>query len=134
MNRNVPVRSGWAISERFRDPGPPSVPTMADTGEIDLSSFFRTICRRKWMLLAIMGGSMAATMLWLLHATPYYDAEVLIVVETRPSSIVRVDERGPDLISDDAKVTTETAVLESRGLASRVIRSLPQDRQPEFVD
>ena len=133
MNRNVPARSGWQISEsRFRDLGPPGVPTMADTGEIDLRSFLRTIYRRKWLLIGTMAAGMGATMLWLFHATPYYDAEALIVVETRPSSIIRVDERGQDLIGDDAKVTTEMAVLESRGLATRVIRALELDRDPEF--
>ena len=135
MNRNIPVRSEWQIGDpRWREPGPPSVPTMADSGEIDLRSFLRTIYRHKWMLIAIMAASMGATMLWLLHATPYYEAEALIVVETRPSSIVRVDERAQDVISDDAKVTTEMAVLESRGLATRVIRSLELDRDPEFSE
>ena len=135
MNRNVAVRSGWHISEhRFRDPGPPSVPTMADSGEIDLRSLFRTIYRRKWMLIGTMVAGMGATMLWLAQATPYYDAEALIVVESRPSSIVRVGERAQDLIGDDAKVTTEMAVLESRSLATRVIRSLGLDRDPEFAE
>ena len=135
MSRNIPVRSGWEIGDvRFRDLGPPSVPTMADTGEIDLHGFLRTICRRKWMLLSTMGAGMGATMLWLVYATPYFEAEVLIVVETRPSSIVRVEETVQDVISDSAKVSTEVAVLESRGLATRVIRDLQLDRDSEFIE
>ena len=55
------------------------------------------------------------------------------MVETRPSSIVRVDEKVQDVISDSAKVNTEVAVLESRGLATRVIRDLELDRDPEFA-
>jgi capsular exopolysaccharide synthesis family protein len=86
------------------------------------------------MLLSTMGACMGATMVWLSYATPYYDAEVLIVVEARPASIVRVDERVQDLISDGAEVNTEVAVLESRGLASRVIRDLELDRDPEFTE
>jgi capsular exopolysaccharide synthesis family protein len=135
MNRNIPVRSGWDSGDvGFRNLAPQSMPTMADTGEIDLRSFFRTIYRRKWMLLSTMGASMGATMVWLSYATLYYDAEVLIVVEARPSSIVRVDERVQDLISDGAEVNTEVAVLESRGLATRVIRDLELDRDPEFIE
>ncbi|MCC2665424.1 MAG: hypothetical protein K0S35_3346 [Geminicoccaceae bacterium] len=135
MNRNIPVRSGWDIGEvGFRNLAPPSLPTMADTGEIDLRGFLRTIYRRKWMLLSTMGACMGATMVWLSYATPSYDAEVLIVVEARPASIVRVDERVQDLISDGAEVNTEVAVLESRGLASRVIRDLELDRDPEFTE
>ncbi len=135
MNRNVPARSGWEIGDaRFREIGYPSVPTMADTGEIDLHSFLRTIYRRKWMLISTMAVAMGATMVWLSQATHYYDADVLIVVETRPSSIVRVDEKVQDVISDGAKVNTEVAVLESRGLAARVIRDLKLDRDPEFAE
>ena len=135
MNRNIPVRSGFELGDaRFREVGHPAVPTMADTGEIDLRGFLRTIYRRKWMLISTMGVSMGATMFWLAQATPYYDSDVLIVVETRPSSIVRVDEKVQDVISDSAKVNTEVAVLELRGLASRVIRDLELDRDPEFTD
>ncbi len=135
MNRNIPVRSGWELGDaRFREVGHPALPTMADTGEIDLHGFLRTIYRRKWMLILTMGVSMGATMVWLAHATPYYNSDVLIVVETRPSSIVRVDEKVQDVISDSAKVNTEVAVLESRGLATRVIRDLELDHDPEFSE
>ena len=134
MNRNIPVRSGWEVGEaRFREVGPPGVPTMADTGEVDLRGFLRTIYRRKWLLLLTMGVTMGATMFWLFQATPYYNADVLIVVETRPTSIVKVDEKVQDVISDAAKVNTEVAVLESRGLAARVIRDLDLGHDPEFA-
>jgi capsular exopolysaccharide synthesis family protein len=135
MHRNVPARSGWEIGDaRFREVGYPGLPTMADTGEIDLRGFLRAVYRRKWMLIGIMVVTMGATLLWLSQATRYYDADALIVVETRPSSIVKVDEKVPDAISDLAKVNTEVAVLESRGLASRVIRDLRLDRDPEFTE
>jgi succinoglycan biosynthesis transport protein ExoP len=133
MHRNVTVRGGWDIADAgFREVGHPSVPTMADTGEIDLRGFFRTVYRRKWLLLSTLVITMGATGFWLSRATHYYDADVLIVVETRPSSIVRVDEKVQDVISDTAKVNTEVAVLKSRGLAARVIRDLQLDHDPEF--
>ncbi len=136
MDKNVAVRNSWELAEArtFREVGHPGVPTMADTGEIDLHGFLRTIYRRKWLLLATMAASMGATMLWLAHATHHYYADVLIVVETRPSSIVRVDEKVQDVISDTAKVNTEVAVLKSRGLASRVIRDLDLGSDPEFSE
>ncbi|HEX3301650.1 MAG TPA: polysaccharide biosynthesis tyrosine autokinase [Thermomicrobiales bacterium] len=135
MHRNVPARSGWEIGDaRFREVGFAGLPTMADTGEIDLRGFLRAVYRRKWMLIGTMVVTMGATLFWLSQATHYYDADVLIVVETRPSSIVKVDEKVPDTISDVSKVNTEVAVLESRGLASRVIRDLQLDRDPEFTD
>jgi polysaccharide biosynthesis transport protein len=134
MTRNVPAQAGWEIvNTKYREVAYPTVPTMADSGEIDLRGFVHTIYRRKWMLITTMALCMGGTMLWLSKATPYFDADVLIVVETRPSSIVRVDEKVQDVISDSAKVNTEVAVLESRGLAARVIRDLELDRDPEFA-
>jgi capsular exopolysaccharide synthesis family protein len=107
---------------------------MADTGEIDLRRFFRTLWRGKWLLLATMLATMGATVYWLLQVTPLYTADVLIVVESRPASIVKVEESVQDVSSDAAKVNTEMAILESRGLAARVIRQLGLEDDPEFRD
>ena len=131
----VTVRGGgWRVKDvRGREVGPPALPTMADTGEIDLRRFFRTLWRGKWILLATMVAAMGATTYWLLHVTPLYTADALIVIESHPSSIVKVDEAVQDVSNDDAKVNTEVAILESRGLAARVIRQLELEDDPEFL-
>ena len=126
MAGDVTVRGGgWHVKDiRSREVGPPALPTMADTGEIDLRRFFRTLWRGKWILLATMVVTMGAAAYWLRQVTPLYTADVLIVIEPRSSSIVRVEEAVQDVSSDSAKVNTEVAILESRGLAARVIRQL----------
>jgi capsular exopolysaccharide synthesis family protein len=106
---------------------------MADTGEVDLRRFFRTIYRGKWILILTMAASMGATVYWMSQTTPLYSADVLIVIENRASSIVRVDEAVQDVASDAAQVNTEVAVLQSRGLAARVIRDLGLEKDPEFA-
>jgi uncharacterized protein involved in exopolysaccharide biosynthesis len=106
---------------------------MADTGEVDIRRFIRTVYRRKFLLVLTMAVSIGATVYWLSQATPRYSADVLIVIESRPSSIVRVDQVVEDVINDSAKVNTEVAVLESRGLAARVIEDLGLDQDPEFA-
>ena len=123
MAGNVMVRgAGWHVKDvRRREVHPPALPTMADSGEIDLRRFFRTLWRGKWILLVTMATTMGATTYWLLQATPLYTADVLIVIESRPSSIVKVEEAVQDVSSEAAKVNTEVAILESRGLAARVI-------------
>jgi capsular exopolysaccharide synthesis family protein len=145
MAGEVTVQGGWQLKElkellgllrevRSGEFPKRSVPTMADTGEVDLRGLIRTIYRRKWLLLLTMGTTMSAAMYWTLQASPLYTADVLIVIETRPSSIVKVDEAvHDDVTSDTAKVNTEVAVLESRGLAARVIGDLDLDSDPEFV-
>lgn len=135
MAGDMTVGSGWRVKDvRRREMGHHVLPTMADGGEIDLRGFFRTIYRGKWILLLTMVASMGATTYWLLHATPLYSADVLIVVDSRPSNIVRVEEAVQDASNDAAaKVNTEVAVLESRGLAAKVIRDLELEKDPEFL-
>jgi succinoglycan biosynthesis transport protein ExoP len=135
MAGNVTVRGGWQVEAlRDREVGPQVLPTMSDTGEIDLRRFFRTLYRGKWILILTMAATMGATTYWLLHATPLYTADVLIVVEPRPSSIVRVEEAVQDVSNENAKVNTEVAILESRGLAARVIDRLGLEDDPEFLE
>ena len=134
MAGEMTVRGGWHVKDaRGREIGHHVLPTMADTGEIDLRRFFRTVWRGKWILLVTMVATMGATTYWMLQTTPFYTADVLIVIESRPSSIVKVEEAVQDVSSDAAKVNTEVAVLESRGLAARVIRDLGLDKDPEFA-
>jgi capsular exopolysaccharide synthesis family protein len=134
MARDVVLPSAWRIKD-LKDPGPlhHPLPTMADTGEVDIRRFIRTVYRRKFLLVLTMAVSIGATVYWLSQATPRYSADVLIVIESRPSSIVRVDQVVEDVINDSAKVNTEVAVLESRGLAARVIEDLGLDQDPEFA-
>jgi polysaccharide biosynthesis transport protein len=133
MAGDVTVRGGWQVKDvRGREVGYYAVPTMADTGEIDLRRFFRTVYRGKWILIATMAATLGATTYWMLQTTPLYSADVLIVIEPRPSSIVRVEETVQGVPSDAANVNTEVAVLESRGLAARVIADLGLENDPEF--
>ena len=134
MAGNMTARNGWRVKDvGGREVGHHGLPTMADTGEVDLRRFFRIVYRGKWILLLTMAATMGATTYWLLHATPLYSADVLIVLEARPSNIVRVEEAVQDVSSDTAKVNTEVAVLELRGLAAKVIRDLELDKDPEFI-
>lgn len=133
MTRGNIVKSTWEpVGLAPRDIGA-ILPTMADSGEIDIRGLLGIVLRRKWTLALIVVMAMGGTLLWISRATPYYSADVLIVVETRPSSIVRIDEAVQEVVSDRAKVNTEVAVLRSRGLATRVIRELGLDQDPDFA-
>jgi polysaccharide biosynthesis transport protein len=134
MAGEMTVQTGWVVKDvRGQEVGFQAWPTLADTGDVDLRGFFRTVYRGKWILILTMAAAMGATLYWTLNAVPLYSSEVLIVIEARPSSIVRVDEAVQDISTDMAKVDTEVAVLASRGLAVRVIRELGLDKDPEFA-
>ena len=136
MAGDVTVRGGgWHVKDvRRREIAPTTLPTMSDTGEIDLRRFFRILWRGKWILLLTMVATMGATTYWLLQVTPRYTADVLIVLEPRPSSIVKVEEAVHDVSSDTTRVNTEAAILQSRYLAARVISHLGLEDDPEFLE
>lgn len=132
MAKAIAVRGGRQVKwEEDREVGGHSLPTMADTGEIDLRRFARIIYRRRWILLFTMAATMSTTLYWVLQAVPLYSADVLILIEPRESSIVNID--GRSMSTDTAVVNTEVAVLDSRGLAATVIRELELDKDPEFA-
>ena len=135
MAREVAVRGGWQVKDdKRREVGHYALSTMSDNGEVDLRRFFRTVWRGKWVLLLTIAATMGATLYWVSEATPLYTADVLIAIETRPSSIVRVDQAVQDVNSDpDAQINTEIAVLQSRALAARVVRALGLEKDPEFA-
>jgi succinoglycan biosynthesis transport protein ExoP len=133
MTKEMTVLGSLPIQDAGREARHLVLPSMADSGEVDLRSFARMVYRRKLMLFLIMAAALSLTAYWIAHATPHYSADALIVIQSRPSSIVRVDEAVQDVSGDDAAVNTEVAILKSRGLAARVINRLGLDKDPEFA-
>ncbi len=129
--RRWPMLEGGGLAPR--EPRRLEIPTMADTGEVDLRGFFRTISRHKLTLVLMIATTLGGGLYWVTHATPRYSADALIVIESRPSSIVKVDQAVQDVSGDLAMVNTEVAVLQSRGLATRVIDDLGLADDPEFA-
>jgi polysaccharide biosynthesis transport protein len=134
MAGDVTVRDGWQLRVlKDREVRHSAVPTMADAGEVDLRGFLRTVYRRKLMLLLTMMAVLSLTLYWISQSTPRYSADALIVIQSRPSSIVKVDEAVQDVSIDNATINTEVAILESRGLAERVIEDLGLAKDSEFA-
>lgn len=134
MAGGIAVRGEWQPPDPALREVARTLPTLVDTGETDFRGALRAIYRRKWALALIMAAGMSAVVWWMSRVTPQYSADALIVVETRPSAIVRSDRPEQDtILSDLAKVDTEVAVLLSRSLAVRVNRALNLEHDPEFA-
>jgi polysaccharide biosynthesis transport protein len=132
-NEVAVARTPWRVKDvKEAALGRHGLATMADTGEIDLRNIVRILRRRKLLLVITVLVTLSGSIWWMSRATPRYTADVLIVIESRPSSIVKVDEAVQDVNADNAKVNTEVAVLKSRGLAARVIDKLKLAKDPEF--
>src|SRR3546814_2380125 len=107
--------------------------SIGDTGEVDLHRFLGTIFRRKWLLLLTVLLGVTAAEWWIVSTTPRYRADAMIMIESRPSSIIIVDDAVPSLNNDlTATVNTEVAVLKSRNLVERVITKLDLADDKEF--
>ena len=131
MNRSV-NKSSQLVSigeEIFPSPPPPSVE------KSDLSEFFRTLWRRKWLIIGAVIPIMVLTAIILSHLTPLYTAQTIVLVESLGDTLVRLstgtDTELPKEVDLQA-VQGQIEVIQSRGLAEKVVNQLRLDLNPEF--
>jgi capsular exopolysaccharide synthesis family protein len=110
----------------------PQLVSNVEDSSVDISSFFRLVIGRWPLILSITSFFTIITFLFLLQQRPLYTAVTKIILETRQKKIV--DERAAlsGLKVDEAIVGNEIKILESRGLAYKVIDQLNLDQDPEF--
>ncbi|MEM7506150.1 MAG: polysaccharide biosynthesis tyrosine autokinase [Pseudomonadota bacterium] len=108
--------------------------TMAElerTG-LSLSAMLIAIRRRKWSvgLITLLSGVLAW---WYLSGvTPLYPATASVVLETQQEQVIDLDSVVTGLSGDFIAINTETEVLRSRKLLSRVVDDLNLIEDPEF--
>ena len=131
MNRAV-NKSSQLVSigeEIFPTLPPPSVE------KSDLSEFFRTLWRGKWLIIGAVIPIMVLTAIILSHLTPLYTAQTIVLVESLGDTLVRLstgtDTELPKEVDLQA-VQGQIEVIQSRGLAEKVVNQLRLDLNPEF--
>lgn len=107
--------------------------SLAEGGEIDLRTMVRVLRRRKLMLVLVVAVGLAGTQAWIMRTTPLYSADALLMIESRPSSIVTTDSAKQDAATGAVAVNTQIAVLRSRSLAAQVIEGMGLREDPEFA-
>ena len=107
---------------------------MQDTSdEIDLLALLGTLWRGKWWIalaaaIAVgLGGYYAFGV-----ATPMYTASATVVLENRQEQVVDLQNVMSGLSGDQATVNTEVEVLQSRGVARKLVEQLNLLDDPEF--
>lgn len=102
----------------------------ADLGIPDVISFVR----RRWGTMAlglfsflVLGG------LYMLFATPVYNATTLLVIDARKLEIFREGDVSAESPITNAKVETEIEVLRSRRMSEAVVDALQLTLDPEFM-
>ncbi|MFC6623267.1 GumC family protein [Novosphingobium panipatense] len=91
---------------------------------IDLAWLTALIWRHKWLMLGLVGGIVALTMIAYLFAEKVYEANVILALDRSEQQIVRTAQTNRDNVIDSPAVDTEVQVLLSPEIArNAVIRS-----------
>lgn len=103
-----------------------------DDGGLDLKRIIGSVKRRKFFILAVVLLLTGLAYLFIQQITPIYQARVTLLVEGDRSRVVTGDQvlqlADPDLVTRE----TESAVLRSRQVATRVVRELNLVANPMF--
>ena len=96
----------------------------AKVKRLDLQFYLRAVRKRKWLIVLFTALVMALAVLYLLTATPIYGAKATLLLESQKANIISIEE----LVSSEQESLdyfgTQYAILRSRALAERVMRSL----------
>lgn len=115
-------------------PTPPGITTMADDEDVlDLLSLWNVLWRAKWMILALVLASCAATALVLQWTTPRYTATATLVVAERSPQVLAFQQLFDQGGHGQEYLQTQLALLQSRALAERVVRELSLTEHPLFA-
>jgi capsular exopolysaccharide synthesis family protein len=136
-------KSNSFAPQRRRPPDSPEISQLPATqaprtvisgaaGDPGLGELLNIVYRRKWLIAAIMLGSLILAGLVLQFMTPRFEAQTLLLLESQGVSIPTVDSVLSGRAADDQGVRSQVEVLRSRGLAAATIKRLALDQDPEF--
>lgn len=119
---NLPARGGsQAISlDLFEE-------KRGDDDEIDLLAYWRILVKRRWLVLGVLGGVVALSLLVTLMMPPVYRATATLQIDRESVQAMQVEGfnnaegAAPDFL------TTQYELLKSRALAERVANELQID-------
>ena len=98
----------------------------------ELAETLRKLWRRKGLILAITGGTVAVAMIVATQITPRYTAESQLRVGLPEARLTNIQSVVAGQGADTATVQSEGYSLQSRELVGRVVDRLALDKSPEF--
>src|SRR5713226_967583 len=119
-------------AEFMRPPGSTLYPVLPSQ-ESTLREYLRILIKRKWMVIAVIGGIFMAVAIASLRQTPIYEAVGRIAVNKADSNLITFKDSTPVVdYYDQSDLDTEVRILQSDLMALQVIRQLNLDKRPEF--
>ncbi len=103
-----------------------------DNEEIHLLDYWRVIVNRRWMILAVLSTTVAATMIYSFKQTPIYQATASVQIDRENPNILSFKDVYQIETATDDTLRTQFEVLKARALARRVIEELKLDQEEEF--
>lgn len=114
------LNPGQAISPQFSDghAGPAQ-------NEIDLLAYWQLLVKRRWLILGIISGAVALSLIITLLTAPIYRATAIIQIEKESIQVMDVHGVQQSAVDyDDSYNQTQFGLLRSRSLAERVAEDL----------
>jgi succinoglycan biosynthesis transport protein ExoP len=92
------------------------------------------LVRRQWtFMLAILLGVLVPALAYLSVAPSYYTATAMLMIDAKSVYQSETQQTPLDITSDTGFVDSQVEILKSETVASKVIRDLKLDEDPEFV-
>ena len=101
-------------------------PVGQEKERLSLRDYWWVITKRLRLIAVFFGGTVLATVLLLVLIPPTYTAEVMLLIERKPPSVLDMHEVSAELLVPDDYDFSKThyELLKSRALAAQVIRGL----------
>lgn len=99
---------------------------------IDIRELFRTIWRRRAVILGTTLFVTSLALLVTLQLTPRYTASALLTLQTRKEAVVDIQAVMSGLSTDASVIRTELDILSSRRLIGKLVDKLRLTQDPEF--
>ena len=116
---HLPAPEGHALAVELQDD------RQVDPDEIDLLAYWNILLKRRWLILGIVGISVAVALVATLMATPMYRATAVMRLNTADQQVLPMSANSLAGFNWDPEfLATQYALLQSRSLAERVADDL----------
>lgn len=109
-----------------------TVGPVLEQGGFDLRRVFGAIRRRKILIAGLMVVATGLATLYANQLTPLYSAEATIVLERNRDNVIDIERVARGLSRNDFTGETQAAIIESRGIAAKVVDRLNLYESPLF--
>lgn len=100
--------------------------------ELNLTDLLRLLWRRRGLIVGIVVLAAALAVAILLSMDPTYTASTDVLIDTKEARIADVEQVLTDTTPDKEALLSEIEVIQSRGLAEKIVDDYQLTRDPEF--